>query len=271
MTKGTIWANFYLLRLATIFNRIIIINMLLRQTRKFSNFTNHFRTAVWSIPFPTSKDNNSNNAFLFNDRLLAIANGMPGWQKIGVDPSKFPQELMQNIQKSTSSLPDNLKLHPQAILRDAIKNTKEPGSSTCTLAVFDPVEPKLYTANIGNSGFFIYRRVDDDVNLVFRSKDLTHGFNAPYLVGTDGDNPDSANYESVEIQNKDLIVMYTEGLIQNMFDDQIMRMIKPFLLLHEIPDLEIVAEMLAERASEHSTDEEFQSPYMETARQNRLE
>ncbi|CAG9332120.1 unnamed protein product [Blepharisma stoltei] len=245
--------------------------MLTRTLRRFSSFTNHFRSAAWSVPSPEKQNTPPDDAYFANDRAMAVADGISGWKQMGVDPSKYAWELMQNVSKSIVSLPDKLKFEPQAVLKDATKNTKETGSSTCTLAIFDPELSKLYTANIGDSGFMIYRKKGEEVELIARSQDVIHSFNSPCQLGTDGDSPDIASYEVIEVQDKDLIVMYTDGLTQNMFDDQILRMIKPFMLLHEIPDLEIIAEMVAERALEHSTDTKFESPYMLKAKSEKIE
>lgn len=44
----------------------------------------------------------------------------------------------------------------------------------------------LRVANIGDSGFIVVR----GTAVVARSKSMVHGFNFPYQIGTEGDNPE---------------------------------------------------------------------------------
>ena len=44
----------------------------------------------------------------------------------------------------------------------------------------------LRVANIGDSGFVVVR----GTAVVARSKSMVHGFNFPYQIGTEGDNPE---------------------------------------------------------------------------------
>lgn len=47
----------------------------------------------------------------------------------------------------------------------------------------------LRVANIGDSGFLLVR----DAAVVARSNPLTRGFNFPYQIGTEGDDPEIAS------------------------------------------------------------------------------
>ena len=54
-------------------------------------------------------------------------------------------------------------------------------------------EPNVMkTANLGDSGYLLLRKSDDELVSVYRSKEQTHGFNFPYQIGTGGDDPERA-------------------------------------------------------------------------------
>lgn len=54
------------------------------------------------------------------------------------------------------------------------------GSSTFTGVILDPEKPKLYSANMGDSGFSIWRQGKKQTTIMERSKELTHDFNFPF-------------------------------------------------------------------------------------------
>ena len=66
------------------------------------------------------------------------------------------------------------------------------GSSTCVITSIDKEAPILYTSNLGDSGYLLLRKSDDELISVYRSKEQTHGFNFPYQIGTGGDDPERA-------------------------------------------------------------------------------
>ena len=233
-------------------------------TRKFSSFTNSFTWGVWSIPAPEKQAKGGEDAYFASPRALAIADGVGGWASYGVDPSKYAWELMRNVEKSLSSIEDNHS--PFFVLKDASKNTKEVGSSTCCLLILDPEKPELHSGNIGDSGFILYRYSDNELSVPFKADTTSHGFNYPYQLGTDGDSPERASFSTVTVQDKDLIVMFTDGLSDNVFDEQVASIVKPFLALSDIPDMEIIAEMLAEKAKAQSENEGWESPFAVAAK-----
>lgn len=67
------------------------------------------------------------------------------------------------------------------MLIDSAKLTKNVGSSTLTIATLDPLKPILLTSYIGDSGYVVYRRVENEgLNLLFKSEEHTHSFNFPF-------------------------------------------------------------------------------------------
>ncbi len=107
----------------------------------------------------------------------------------------------------------NLKKNPKKLLIEAANRTKVKGSSTCCLIVLDKEEKKINSAYIGDSVYMI-TRFNKDLNKFikfYKCQDQSHSFNQPYQIGTFGDSPEEGNENSHEVENKDVIVLATDG------------------------------------------------------------
>ena len=72
-----------------------------------------------------------------SDKLIAVADGVGGWNDHGVDPGLFSRELCANVWEEYK----NAKLgtlNLKDILVNAVKKTKNKGSSTFVMAGLDP-------------------------------------------------------------------------------------------------------------------------------------
>ena len=245
--------------------------MLSKFSRLFSTTarTNHLIAAGWSIPAPDKKDKRGEDAYYTSERAVAIADGVGGWTSMGVDPGKYSRELMAQVKAALNDLPEDIRHHPEAVITKAASLNQEIGSSTCSLAILDPSKPLIYTGNIGDSGFLVLRGKNDTVEIAHRSTAVIHGFNFPFQIGTHGDEPKSGHYEAMEVKDKDVIVMFTDGVSDNLYESKILSLVKPFIQLPEIPDFEIIAEMVCETAYEHSMDPKSPSPFADAAKSSK--
>eukprot|EP00041_Stephanoeca_diplocostata_P013543 m.237577 g.237577 ORF g.237577 m.237577 type:complete len:491 (+) comp19374_c0_seq1:379-1851(+) len=160
--------------------------------------------------------------------LLAVADGVGGWQIQGVDPSLFAWELMNNcayvaVESSTARKPlDILTRAYKKVLTDCIV---EAGSSTATVSLFDKTTGVFSVANLGDSYACVIRGDD----FVLETQEQQHYFNAPYqLAVIPGAKMDSAVYEmqdspdmaastSVATRDGDIILLATDGYSDNVF------------------------------------------------------
>ena len=148
---------------------------------------------------------------------------------------------------------DRYKRNPREIIVSAVSMNNQVGSSTCVVACLDEEKPFLYTANLGDSGYLLLRKQGVDLVSVFRSEEQQHSFNFPFQVGTGGDDPATAEENFHEVQNNDILVVASDGLWDNLFDVNIVDIIRPFIRDHdEILDPVIVAELIAEEAENKS-------------------
>ncbi len=102
------------------------------------------------------------------------------------------------------------------------------GSSTACLAALNMQTGKLQLANLGDSGYFLFR----SGKLLRRSKEQTREFNCPYQLGFNPmnivetfDTPELAEVHTLTAEDGDLLVMVTDGVLDNMFDNHVARLL----------------------------------------------
>ena len=159
--------------------------------------------------------------------------------------------------------------NPKRLLIDAVGEWRQKGSSTAVIWMLDSQGNYLHTANLGDSGYLLLRKNGLDLLTLYRSKEQTHAFNFPFQVGTGGDDPDKADVQIHEVQNNDIIVAGSDGLFDNMYDDQIREVMIPFIKASdELLDPELVAQMIAKQAEKLSLNTKWMSPFAKAAYNN---
>ena len=103
--------------------------------------------------------------------MLAVADGVGGWERHGVDSGLFSKQLCRDILEIGQQEKEwTLK----QILIEAVKRNKQTGSSTAVLAKLDG-NNLMKTTNLGDSGYVIFTAEHDDSGVklkkVFRSKE----------------------------------------------------------------------------------------------------
>lgn len=97
------------------------------------------------------------------------------------------------------------------------------GTCTYVMAWLDPKENLLETLNLGDSGFLLIRpQPDDSFHISFRSKEQQYRFNHPYQCGTNYKPPTNADMHAHLVQNKDIVVLATDGVLDNLFNEDIL-------------------------------------------------
>jgi protein phosphatase PTC7 len=71
------------------------------------------------------------------DSLIAVADGVGGWNDVGVDPGLFSRELCANVWEEYMNV-SRSSLNLKEMLVNAVKKTKNKGSSTFVMAGLDP-------------------------------------------------------------------------------------------------------------------------------------
>lgn len=104
------------------------------------------------------------------------------------------------------------------------------GATTACIAVLRHDE--LRVANIGDCGISIIR----NNHYVFRSEEQQHAFNFPYQLGIRSrDQPHHAQSFAIKVQKGDIIIMGSDGLYDNLFDKDILALVRQHVQAHTIP------------------------------------
>jgi protein phosphatase PTC7 len=170
--------------------------------------------------------------------VLGIADGVGGWNDVGIDPSLFAWELMHNCKQIAQEMSENIEqgnefnLHPKHILSMGFERVLRQsivyaGSSTALLVTFHKRSGKLISCNLGDSGFMI---VNQKGEIVHKSTELQHYFNAPFQLakippsmrkGAIDNTPADSMISEHQLNLGDIIVLATDGLFDNSFPSDI--------------------------------------------------
>ncbi|KAF9277183.1 hypothetical protein BGZ68_009474, partial [Mortierella alpina] len=169
---------------------------------------------------------------------LGVADGVGGWSgttgKVitGANPALYSRKLMHyaflelekydNIEEE--AFYDYFNVNPVQILQKSYEQSARDakqegliGSSTACLAILR--DDELRIANLGDCGVSIIRRNE----FIFRTEEQQHSFNYPYQLGTGStDSPTDAQVFTVKVESGDIVVMGTDGIFDNLFDEDIL-------------------------------------------------
>ncbi|XP_042477817.1 probable protein phosphatase 2C 80 [Macadamia integrifolia] len=157
------------------------------------------------------------------EQVFGVADGVGGWAKKGIDAGEYARELMLNSATEVKELPRG-SVNPLSVLKEAYSKTKAQGSSTACIVALREEDNSLRCANVGDSGFMVIR----GDSIIYRSQTQQRSFNCPFQLGnhSKSDTPNSAIEFKVEIEEGDVIVAGTDGLFDNLFDENIIQAVK---------------------------------------------
>ena len=241
-----------------------------------------FNYAITSLPHLEKRDKGGEDASCASERLIAVADGVGGWNEVGVDPALYSNELMRNVLKQYKEGKENTLM---GLFSKACKDTKSRGSSTCCICRLKESSSTttLETLNLGDSGYLIIRpsiNLNPSItpsnpaittspiseltfNIIFKSEEQQHSFNFPYQVGEGGDNPQSAQINSHQILPYDLVVLATDGLWDNLSPENIIKVIKKTAIADklQISNLQQVSDEISKITETVSLDRSYASPF----------
>ena len=99
---------------------------------------------------------------------------------------------------------------------------QQPPSQNTSKATFEPL---LYVTNLGDSTVLVVRPKGQEV--IYRSKEQWHWFDCPRQLGTNSpDTPNSnAVVDKVEVQEGDLVVAVSDGVVDNLWEHEVCEVI----------------------------------------------
>lgn len=143
-----------------------------------------------------------------------------------------------------------------------------PGSSTACILSLNSLSDVLLAANLGDSGFFVLH----GNQVSFKTTPQQYGFNFPYQLALNtfvANRPEQAQGISLPVQPRDVIVIGTDGLWDNLFLEECVEVVTECQNQGLSP--EEIAKSLATHAQMRSVDKDASSPFQESAEMNGLE
>ncbi|KAL6283464.1 hypothetical protein ACE6H2_014393 [Prunus campanulata] len=155
-------------------------------------------------------------------QTIGVADGVGGWAKIGVDAGVYARGLMNNANQTAMDMTRAAAaaVDPRNVLNQAYANNAGvQGSSTACILSLNKERGALHAVNVGDSGFLVFR----DSRCLYKSPPQQRMFNCPYQLGNHVgyDRPKSALEFVMEAVPGDIIVLGTDGLLDNMFPSEI--------------------------------------------------
>lgn len=214
--------------------------------------------------------------------LLAVADGVHAWSRVGINSGDTSSALVlearrrfaRALETDASSTLGPYLPKPLRLLNlswEAVRSRDIKGSTTIMLAALDGRTGVLRSANLGDSGFVVFRNVrTDHPMLLFSSPHQEHFFGMPYQLGHHdrSDVPDDAELHEVRLQPGDIIVCGSDGLFDNLAELDILTMVqqakRPALLANALAKAAFDVSMDSSAASPWSqwAEEELDMPYV---------
>ncbi|CAL1411014.1 unnamed protein product [Linum trigynum] len=212
------------------------------------------------LPHPDKEETGGEDAhFICSDeQAVGVADGVGGWADLGVDAGLYSRELMSHSVDAIQEEPKG-SVDPARVLEKAHSITKAKGSSTaCIIAL---TEEGLRAINLGDSGFMVVR----DGCTIFRSPVQQHDFNFTFQLecGNNGDLPSSGQVFTVPIAPGDVIVAGTDGLYDNLYNNEITAVVVHAVRAGFGP--QVTAQKIAALARQRAQDKDRQTPFSTAA------
>jgi protein phosphatase PTC7 len=187
-----------------------------------------------------SKNGNGEDAYYILPRDVGVFDGVGGWRNSGIDSGLYSRHLAASVatfvkkQRGAKELDvDMAKALDYGA--QSCKQEKLTGSTTVCFASLNEQKGTLKVLNLGDSGLRLFRKVGDKMKVVGETTETLHGFNFPAQIGNigdpklgkmDSDTSKNATYDSFEIQEGDIAIVGTDGLWDNLFEEQILEVLQ---------------------------------------------
>ncbi|CAG9460661.1 unnamed protein product [Pedinophyceae sp. YPF-701] len=199
---------------------------------------------------------------------IGVADGVYAWRDQGIDPGEMSRSLTGHAREAVlSGLTDPLLILSNAWYKAFHEGAR--GSSTATVATINKHRGSLSSALLGDSGFIVVGTTPGRPfrHVKYRSPHHEHSFGHPFQLGhhEHSDRPEDALIARVPVGAGDVIIMGSDGLFDNVHDEDILREVDGTLDVAEskgrAASSSAIAQRLAKLAFEASMDRRAQTPY----------
>ncbi|XP_011087848.1 probable protein phosphatase 2C 62 isoform X1 [Sesamum indicum] len=210
------------------------------------------------LPHPSKVLTGGEDAyFIAGQTWLGVADGVGQWSLEGTKQGVYARELMKNCEKFIADHNGDSLNNPMELLNLSVAETHYPGPSTVLIAQL--VGQDLHVANVGDSGFIVLRH-----GAVYkRSSPMVHAFHFTKRIETGDDPSHLAELYRVDLEEDDMIITATDGLLDNLYDQEISSIVVNSLAADK--KLEEIAELLATKAQDVGSSMSGRSPFADEA------
>lgn len=186
-----------------------------------------------------------------------MADGVGQWSLEGSNAGLYIRELIEKCENIVSNYENNSTIEPAEVITRGAAETQSPGSCSILVTNFDG--QVLHAANVGNTGFIIIR----DGSIFKKSTPMFHEFNFPLQIVKGDDPSELIEGYTMDLHDGDVIVTATNGLFDNLYEQEIASIISKSLEASLTP--QEIAEFLATRAQEVGRSTSMRSPFADAA------
>ncbi|BGP36502.1 hypothetical protein JCM10449v2_000403 [Rhodotorula kratochvilovae] len=187
------------------------------------------------------------DSYFLRSDSLGVADGVGGWSgHAGANSARWARKFMHHCSSELAryeNVDDDMFLQyyevdPVDVMQRAYEKTlsecKEEGtigSSTALLAVLRNDELRL--ANLGDCSCCVIRGDE----YIFRTEEQQHRFNYPFQAGTNAKDVPvrDAQKFAVKVQRDDIVILASDGLVDNVFSDDLLEEVLRFVGSHPTP------------------------------------
>lgn len=193
---------------------------------------------AWQLQKPTASE--CEDAYFIGIYGLGIADGVGGmtaFKSWGVNSAHYARQLMARAESALETVGQLGQLVPpqeRAQLACVGAEEQSQGYGASTIGVLSIDGSTIGVANLGDSGFMVLRQGPDGMSIVHQSEEQQHGWNFPYQLmrlppqlaqkypGLRQDHACDAALYTRKVRGGDLILMYSDGLRDNLHDAEIL-------------------------------------------------
>jgi protein phosphatase PTC7 len=159
--------------------------------------------------------------------VLGVADGVGAYRRRGVDAGAFSNSLMEHAFLEVVSAAPGTHVCPLTLLERAYQATVALRTAAASTAVILSLAGRtLRWAYVGDSGFAVFR----DGRLLRLSRAQQHYFNCPLQLNASGTSSSAtagdAEVGEVPAKEGDVVVVGTDGLFDNVSDDELERIVR---------------------------------------------
>ena len=216
------------------------------------------QSAAYVLPHPAKVRWGGEDAVFTRGRTFGVFDGVSGAEKLDGVPL-YSKTLADEMKRLIASDDESLNIQELTKRLTRCAETADrtaTGASTAVVACIG-ADGFLRALNVGDSACIVIR----NNRVVARTREISHYFECPYQLSVDSpDRPRDGTKLNLELQRGDLVLMASDGIFDNLNDDQICEIVAA----EKTPTA--MAKRVTELSRKVSLDDSAPTPYAKLAK-----